>query len=234
MLFALLSTVVPFAQALDLRFWGVGPSLGTMVIPTAHPLGVPSNAETADGDDRIDPVRSDMLLGVRGVAYLNKKGRFNARITHGSSGTGWSRNEFLVGYDRVRFREDSLQLLVGASAGVGSETFPERGDGTGRLAVSYFPVRAGASALLRMGTWAGEAGLHATFQLPSTQDWYAAPGSRDPVASTFSLTGGMYAALVAEGTVYFGDFVPPEKKKPRARKDKKAKKKRGKGDGGAG
>ncbi len=225
MVLTLVSLLVAPAYALDLRFWGVGPSLGTMVVPTAHPLGVPSNAERENGDDRIDLVRSDVLLGVRGVAYLNAKGRFHGRVTHGSSGTGWSRNEVLVGYDRVRFREDTLQVLVGASVGVGSETFPERGDGAGRLVVSYFPLRAGASALLRMGTWAGEAGLHATFQLPSTQDWYAAPGAADPVASRFSLTGGLYGALVAEGTVYFGDFVPPEKRKHTQKKAKK----RGKG-----
>lgn len=229
-LLALLSSTP--AHALELRFWGVGPTMGTMLFPGAYPLAAPSNVDTADGGLKIEKVRGDVEIGVRGILYPGPKGRLSARFDHGFGTNGFSRNEFVVGYDKVAWRDEELQVLVGGGAGVGGETFPQKDDGDGYLDVSYYPLRAEASALLRLGDQAVEVGAHADFHLVSQQPWYRNSDDEDPLpgsaGSSIGLSGAAYLGVAVEATYYFGDFTPPGQDKPKKHKDKK------KGRGGKG
>jgi len=55
------------AHALDPYMWGIGPRVGTMVIPGRYPLKLP---EAVDGSS-IEKVRHDVSIGVEGAYYLH-------------------------------------------------------------------------------------------------------------------------------------------------------------------
>jgi hypothetical protein len=220
-LLALLALVSP-ASALELRFWGVGPSLGTMAIPTNYPIGFPANAKSDDTEKypdglMVSKVKGDGAISARGVVYPSAAGRVNARVDFGF-GKGFGRQEFTVGYDVVAFRDEELQLLFGGGLGAGGETFREINDGPGHLRTSYFPVRANVAGLLRLPPkTAIEVGIYGTFHIVGEQAWFDSPEDTDPelgseaAKSVFGgggVAGAVYAALGAEATVYFGDWKP--------------------------
>jgi len=219
MLASLLLLALP-AQALELRFWGVGPTLGTMVMPGKYPLALPDAAQTeVNGKDvdKVQRVQGDLEIGAKGVLYPGPGGRLTGRLAHTFGTNGFSRNEITFGYDKVIYREGKdFQFLVGGATGYGSENFPQREDGPGRLDLGYYPLRANADALLRLGKYAAEVGLDGTVHMVSNGGWYTSKTDEEPDEKKL-LDVASYFALGAHATFYFGDFTAPgsggEKKK---------------------
>jgi hypothetical protein len=125
------------AHAVDVRWWGVGPSIGTRVVPLAYPV----YPKTAD-DFGFDPVEGNFEFAVRAVAYADKVGRIALRGGLGGNFDTWGSQEFTVGWDQLLVREGELQLLLGAGIGVGHErTYGPAGKEESYWDVQYFPIR---------------------------------------------------------------------------------------------
>lgn len=209
------------AQAIDLKFWGVGPTIGTMAIPPNYPLAIPANAEDADGTALIPKVKGDVEIGARGVAYPTGSGRLAARAVLGFGTKKWNRQELVLGYDHALVKEGDFQLLLGGGIGAGTEKFHSTAEGDEAfLRTNYFPLRVELDALLRDRTRAYEFGLYGAFHIVGDQTWYDQPGDTDPTSGSEAantifgaagVAGGSYASLGAEARVYFGDFKSRQK-----------------------
>lgn len=197
------------AHAIDLQFWGVGPTISTMAIPAEHPVSLPANAEQSDGDPKVDHVKGDVHIGAHGVLYPTGAGRIFGIGTLGWGTNGWNRQELVLGWDHALIREKDFQLLLGAGVGAGTEKFPQKNDGDGYLRVDYFPLRGNLSAVLRDKSRAYELGLYGAYHLASGQEWYSGPDA-DPIDPDEGrdrlIATGAYLELGAQATVYFGDF----------------------------
>lgn len=213
------------AHAIDLQFWGVGPMVGTMAIPSDYPFVLPSNAYKGEDDPRVKDVKGDFEFGAHGVAYPSGGGRLFGIAQLGFGTNSWRRSEFVFGWDQAIIREKDFQLLMGAGVGAGRETFPQNGDGDGYLRVNYFPVRGQVSALLRDKSRAYEVGLYGAWHLASDQEWYGGDSDEEPELPgdgyNRAVDTGVYAEIGAQATVYFGDF--------RTNKEERRKKKKKKG-----
>lgn len=208
------------AQAIDLKFWGVGPTLGTMAIPTGYPVAIPANAEDADGNPLVAKVKGDVEVGVRAVAYPSASGRIAGRAILGFGTQKWNRQELVVGYDQAIVKEGDFQLLLGGGIGAGTEKFHSTAADEGFLRTNYFPLRVELDALLRDRTRAYEFGLYGTFHIVGDQSWYDQPGDTDPTSGSEAantifgaagVAGGSYLSIGAEARVYFGDFKSRQK-----------------------
>lgn len=190
------------AAALDLQWWGVGPVVGTMVIPTKYPTALPFIAQ-----DKVDKVRGDVEVGAHGVLYPGKAGRIFGRFTFGFGTSGYFSPEFVAGYDAILFKDDELQVLFGAGLGAGSETFRSAGEND-HLRVNYFPIRAETSVLLRDRSRAYEISLWGDLHIASNQEYCTSKSGDCTNASDTdeAIAGAVYFGLGAEATLYFGDF----------------------------
>lgn len=199
------------ALALDLKWWGVGPTLGTMAIPTRYPTSLPTVAQ-----GKVDKVKGDAAIGVEGVLYPSGSGRVFGRGTVGLGTSGWVAPELTLGWDQVLYKDEEFQLLFGAGLGAGSETFHSEGE-EDLLRVSYFPLRAQFSALLRDRVRAYEVDLFATYHIVGEQLYCenAQQAADDDCTSGAEgagvIAGAVYLGIGAEATLYFGDFKSKSK-----------------------
>lgn len=213
MMIALLLAAAP-AFAVDAQWWGVGPTIETMAIPSSYPFSFP--AAVRDTNDKgedvllVDKVRGDVEIGARAVLYPGKTGRITALGTLGFGTSHFFQPELVLGYDAVLVKDESFQLLFGGGIGAGHETYGNA-DNDDKLKVNYFPLRAGLSALLRDKSRAYEIGLWGTYHLVSSQRYCAADaecvdGKTKPDGTEATVAGAAYGALGAQATLFFGDF----------------------------
>lgn len=207
MILALLLAATP-AHALDLRWWGVGPTVGTMAIPGRYPSAFPAAVRT-DGDPLVDKVRGDIEVGAHGVIYPGTAGRIFGIATLGFGTSTWIQPELVIGYDGIIVQDQEFQLLFGGGAGAGHETF--RSAATGDvLKVNYFPLRAQLTALLRDKSRAYELGIWGGYHIPASQQYCVSGGECVEGKGDEAVAGALYATLGAEATLYFGDFRKKE------------------------
>jgi hypothetical protein len=214
---ALLALSQP-AAALEVKWWGVGPTVGTMAIPGRYPFAFPANAKGVDeegneykGDPLVNKVRGDISFGARGVLYPTARSRLGARGLIGLGiGDVWTSGQLTLEYDAAVINEDGFQLLLGAGVGAGTERF---GGGTaeapdGYLVANYFPLRAQVSTLLRDKVRAYEVNLYGTWHIVADQTYFADKTVEDGItgADVGGIPGAVYGGLGIEATVFFGDF----------------------------
>lgn len=217
MFLSVLLTLVTPAHALEPWWWGVGPTLGTMAIPTKYPVALPTVAQGDEDaqNDKVEKVRGDAEIGVRGVLYPSKTGRLYGNFAVGVGTARWVQPELVLGYEAVIAKNQEFQLLFGAGLGVGHETYHDS-DSEGKLSVNYFPLRADLAALLRDKSRAYEIGLFATYHIAGSQEYCPSPESDACVQGNETATGiagALYLALGADATLYFGDFRTKSKNK---------------------
>ncbi len=191
------------AAALDLKWWGVGPTIGTMAIPGQYPVALP---EVAQGD--VDKVKGDVEFGVRGVVYPGVSGRLFVLGTLGFGTSKWGQQEFTVGWDQVMIKEEEFQLLLGAGIGAGHERFKDKGD-TDFLNVNYFPIRLALTAMLRDRVRAYQIDIYGLYHIVGGQEYCMSDVDSDCVSGKDGgglIAGAVYAGLGAEATVFFGNF----------------------------
>jgi len=205
MILALLLASTP-AHALDLRWWGVGPTVETMVIPTKYPSAFPAVVRT-DGDTTlVDKVRGDVEVGAHAILYPGTAGRIWGIGTIGFGTSGWIQPELTIGYDGVMVKDSEFQLLLGVGLGAGHERYNNKEDGT-FLRANYFPVRVNLDALLRDKSRAYELGLWGTYHIVAAQEYCDKDGGNCLAGKgDADVAGALYAALGVEATLYFGDF----------------------------
>lgn len=215
MILPLLLALVPDAAAIDLTYWGVGPSVGTMLFPAEYPFSFPAGAKTGGvvkGDPLVDSVGFDMSVEARGVIYPSTKGRVGARVglTFGSS--QFFRQEFTLEYEPTIIRAKGFQVLAGGGIGVGHERF-NNADTDAYLDVSYYPLRAQISGLLRDRSRAYELSIYGTYHIAGSQKFYANADAEpiDGIGKEKVAGLAAYGGIGLEATVFFGDFKNKQK-----------------------
>jgi hypothetical protein len=203
----LAATATP-AHALETWMWGIGPKVGTEVLPGRYPARLPrlsaEEGETGPRADQALRVQHDLQLGVEGVYYMDRHHRigFTGGVGIGLAmdGRRHSTWELILTYDYA-IQGRALDVLFGGGIGAGTMGF--RND-TGRLRVNTFPVRAEVSGLARDTSRGYQLTLYAQYDLPSSSTWTLAVDDSQP-----DLQGGIWFTTGLEISVQFGDFEPP-------------------------
>lgn len=213
MILAALVALSQPAAALDVKWWGVGPTLGTVAIPSQYPVGFPSNAKDGDGDPKVQKVNGDILFGVHGVLYPSGNGRIGARGLVGLGlGSPWSSGQLTIEYDHALIKEEGFQLLFGGGIGAGTERFGgTEAHPDGYLVVNYFPIRAQITPLLRDKTRAYELDIFGEYHIVADQTYYKQAGANGETPEGLGGLGAIYLKVGVEATVFFGDFKTDKK-----------------------
>jgi len=210
MILSLLLALTPSASAIDLKWWGIGPGVNTMLFPAEYPFAFPAGAKSEGlikGDPLVDKVGFDMGIEARGVIYPSAMGRLGGRVGLAFGSSQFFRQEFTLEYEPTLVREGGFQLLVGGGIGVGHERF-NNANTDAYLSVSYYPLRAQVSALLRDKSAAYELSIYGTYHIEGTQKFYGEEGA-NPVLGKGNekvAGGASYGGIGLELSVFFGNF----------------------------
>jgi hypothetical protein len=199
------------AFALDTWMWGIGPRLGTQVLPGRYPAKLPKEkgGDAQSGpriDDGIGKFQHDLMLGAEGVYYMDRYHRigFTGGVGVGLAMgdqrrfTDWS---FLLTYDYA-VQGRALDVLFGGGLGAGTHGFRGADDQT--LRVNTFPLRGEITGLARDDSRAYQLTLFLQYNLASRTIYTTADGDQP------SVTGGIWVTSGVELAVLFGDFDPPK------------------------
>ncbi len=210
MMFLLLFLAAP-AQAVEFRWWGVGPTVGTMIFPVEYPIAFPVMiVDTGEigGDPLVAPVKGDLQVGIRGVVYTVKSLRLWAHPLIGGNFSTWGMQELTLGFDGLFIKDGELQFMGGVGVGVGHERFSATDDFP-QFDVSYFPIRGELAGLWRDRTRAYELSIYGTWHIAGeSRRFDDADDAKGRDGSDFK-TGndlGLYVGLGVEASVYFGNF----------------------------
>lgn len=209
------------AAAAEPYLWGVGPRLGTIVLPGAFPVAFPPRVNRYDMDDdgetdldgdgnpietSLTRSRWEALLGGEGVYYLDETNRVGG-LAGVALGDRFFDLHLIAKYDRVLV-PGSIDILAGGGVGFGWMRFG--GDvGEERLSLTYYPLRLHLLGQIRDGSRAYQLGVAGQFDVPARHSYVGQKGEEIEVSAPVN-----YLLLQLELTVMFGDFEPPKKKKP--------------------
>ena len=203
------------ASAAETYMWGVGPSIGTNIIPGAYPVAFPQKITDAG---EFEKVRGDVRIGLDGIYYINHFTRVGVAGGLGF-GSGYTHSELMLKYHWLQ-QAGALDLLVGAGAGIGSTQF--RGAEEAKLIIPNYPIRAEFAALIR-DNWRGyQLTIFGQYNIQARHLY------TDAIGADVEVHGGFYGTVGVEIAALFGDFTPPRPvKSPPAKKGgKKGGKKR--------
>ncbi|MBN1336080.1 MAG: hypothetical protein JXB39_08980 [Deltaproteobacteria bacterium] len=179
--------------------WGIGPRLGTNVIPGRYPVAWPSKVKD---QDTLEKVGGDVLFGAEGDYWANEANRVGALLGL-DLGADYASYHFLLKYDRI-IPFDALEWYLGAGAGVSTHRWSSQTEA--ELKVPAYPLRGQTGVLIRQGSVAYQVQLHAQYDVPGHATYLDAEGVEVDVG------WGLYFQIGAELSVLFGDFVPPKKR----------------------
>lgn len=193
------------AEAADAYMWGVGPRIGTTVLPGRYPVGFPP--AVAD-DGAVSKIRDDLIVGLDAAYYANRNTRL--AVAGGADlGAGFYDLSLLGKYNWVA-DSDALDFLFGVGAGFG--TMRWNGEDDAQFGVNYFPIRGEAAAMIRDKSRAYQGTIFAQADIPSSQTYLDRTGTEVDVGT------GLYLRVGLELTLMFGDFTPPKPKKKKGKK----------------
>ncbi len=244
------------AHAEDPYMWGVGGSIGTIVLPGRYPLALPSKIANynfieegalagdedsdepkRDLDDNGDPrftsierVRDDVRIQLTGFYGIDKENQIGGAAGF-ALGKRYTDVWFMVTYDRVLL-QDTIDVKAGGGLGFGSMRFGgdrDVGDDEA-LRVPYFPLRGRLMGVYRAKTNAFGLGIFAGTGIPSNMFYTDLDGNEQELGSPANFLLFINAGLEFE--VQFGDFTPPKKKKKKKKKNGNNGKTNGGGAGG--
>lgn len=192
------------AYALDAWMWGVGPKVGTLVLPGAYPARFPT---TIKDEAALERVRTDVIFGVDTVYYANSYTRLGASGAF-DVGSGFFDLSGMLEYNWVKQME-ALDFIVGGGVGAGQMRFT--GDGSATLRLPYYPLRVETGALIRDNSRGYQLTAFAAYNLPANHFYTNAAGDE---IDRKELEGvGFYGTVGIELAVMFGDFTPPKPKR---------------------
>lgn len=206
----------PASAGTSTYMYGIGPRVGTIVIPGGYPAAFPSfNELNAKGDETgeklkivedttIEKVRGDMILGVEGLYWADKNNRLAGTLGLGL-GSGYTDTHLILKYDKM-YAMDALDTFVGGGLGVGVSSW--RGEEDEHLRVPYYPIRGEVGALVRQKNFAVQGLFFLNLNLPGRQTLTLA----DDTEYESGFGWSFYPQLGAELQLLFGDFTKPRKK----------------------
>ena len=180
--------------------WGVGPVVSTIALPARYPMSLP-----ADADGKVNEVRGDVGIGIRGQAYLDRTWRGAARLKLGMGGGTWRDTQFILEVDKKLVGSNGFRLLGGGGLGFGTQKFTSD-TSSAELSIGTLIARAQVVGQYRTKKSAYELGFFLVYPHPLIQEYVGGAGN------TSEITGGFYPQFGLEGAVYFGDFKHPKKK----------------------
>jgi hypothetical protein len=192
------------AFALDPYMWGVGPKLGTNMIPGRFPATFNT---TLKNDGFIEPVGFDILVGADAYYYTSSRFRMGLTASGDFGGHYWDLD--MMAKAHVIVPSGDVDLLLGGALGAGYLQFggTNAEDQPVRYAVPYYPVRAEAGVLIHDTSRAYGLTIFAEYKLPSSQRYVIGD---NPAQTGSDLSGfGFWGTLGLEVSVLFGDFEPP-------------------------
>ena len=193
--------------------WGVGPTIGTYLLPFDYPYSFPK--EIRDSDPTMQGLEGDVQLGAKGTIYMNRDYRlWGHGYLHLGNKAGYNGRGITLGLDKVLLRDNGINLYVGAGGGLGRFKFDQ--SDVGKLDGRQIYLRGNIGALYRNVNQAYDISLFGIVGNTSNQTF--TPASSEEAAD---INGGVYMAplvLGVEATVYFGDFKPNKKKGNRNRR----------------
>lgn len=188
--------MLPAVAAAAPWYWGVGPQVGTRVLPHPYPASWP--AGVADDPGRLEPSTWSVSLGLAGAVWFTEHHRLRTGLTV-DLGDRY-RDLSLLGTYGYALDLGAVDVVLGGGLGVGALWFGAT-DGT-RLRVSHLPVRAEAALVAKdRGVRAYELALHGTWRVP-TATVLRREGGRSSEGGF-----GPWLTLGVEVTLYFGDFL---------------------------
>lgn len=198
------------AFAIDTWMWGVGPKLGTMVLPGRYPISLPKlkGGDSESGpriDEGIVKAQHDLILGAEAVYYMDRHHRIgvtgNADVGLAmGSGRRFSDWAFVLTYDYA-IQGRALDILFGGGIGAGTQGWA--GPDGQKLRVNTFPLRGEITGLARDNTRGYQLSLFAQLNVAGSTRYLDADGNEPDVNGGFYMTSGL------ELSVLFGDFDPP-------------------------
>lgn len=203
------------AQASDVYMWGVGPRLGTNVLPGAYPSAFPKivTDDVVDGTENdevptpvIEKVRGDVIFGFEGQYYVDGGSRIG--LIGGFIGGGGFFDAHVIAKYNVVLQSASVDFLFGGGAGFGTQRWKQRtGDKVGSLRVPYFPLRAEVAGMVRADWLAFQLTPFFQYNVQS-KHFYT-----DDTGAEIDVKGGFYPTVGIEFAVLFGDYTPPKRRK---------------------
>lgn len=210
--------------------WGVGANVGTIVIPGHHPIAFSKvDPEGDDTKERLDweGTGGDVLLGVKGLLYLNKSNRFQAAASLGFGGESYRSSELTLEYQLVPVSNNGVEAFLGVGGGFGRmrweklcgddtvTTCPDEINYPGELRFATYIIRGEAGGLYRNKSQAYGLNVFGELNFTGPQE-FTLQGEEEAGEAS----GGFYTLLGLEGTFYFGDFRPPGSGKKKNKKNK--------------
>lgn len=250
LVFALALSSTAHAQDLSPPMWGVGGSIGTLLIPGQFPLSNPrlKGDATAPGvlledngktlsEDVFAGVKGDAVIGARGMVYMNRTWRGSADFQLGF-GKDFTSRQFTLEVDKTLVGEGPISAFFGAGIGMGGMTFKSAGAADDASEVNAtivdsaeyrartFPVRARVGADYRLNKSMFELSLFGQLPLPSTQTltYEDASGSAQEADVGVGLNPLQYVQFGVELSGYYGDFKAREGGKNKGKRNKGGKK----------
>lgn len=219
--------------------WGVGPQVGTVIVPFSHPVAFPKvGAGEQDGEvvkeslgDSLEKTSGDALLGAKGTLYINGSNRLLASAGLGFGGGGYRSAEATFEYQGIPVSGGGVDAFLGGGLGLGSlswssycsdstvDACPDEIPHPGKLTMSTLLLRGSVGALYRNKTQAYELSMFGHFVVAGNRRF--TPQGTTTEEEVYG--AGVYSYLGVAGTVYFGDLTPPGQGK-KGKKGKKAKK----------
>lgn len=193
------------ARAARTYMWGVGPRLGTIVLPGHYPTGFPPAVKD---NTSIEKVRGDVILGVDGEYWADGNNRFGALAGIGTGGN-YLDTHLILKYDRIT-EMDAIDYFLGGGVGVGWSRWT--GEGEEALRVPNYPFRGEAGLMMRYKRSAWQGVAFAQYNLQGNHYLTDAAGNELDVGT------GFYLQIGVEVQAIFGDLTPPSTKKKKKRK----------------
>ena len=187
------------AWAVETWMWGVGPKVGTMILPGTYPIKLP---KAVVDDGAIQKVGGDLVTGLKAVYHASPSLRLGLDGTV-DIGNGFLATDGILTVERA-YSAQAMDFLVGGGVGVGSMKFEAD---AAELSFPYYPIRGSASALIRDGSRGYQGTIFAQVDVPSGTKFIDSHGAN------VEASGGIYGALGVEVSVLFGDFEPPRRAK---------------------
>jgi len=179
--------------------WGVGPRIGSFVIPGRSPSAWPG---VVKDEDALEKVGGDVILGAEGDYWANLTNRVGA-LAGLDLGADYVNTHLILKYDRM-IPFDALDWYVGAGIGVSTHRWTSGSEAS--LKFPGYPLRGQSGVLIRSGSMAFQFQLQAQYDIPGHATYTNAGGEEEDVGL------GFYLQIGAELSVLFGDFTEPKRR----------------------
>ncbi len=210
-MFLILMSLLSSAEAKSPYMWGVGPTVNTIVMPSAYPWVMPGVADDEDGNTLLEKTRGDMGIGAHGVLYMKKKMRVGSHVWYAFGTGGYRSMNWTVEYDFAGTESNGVSVLGGFGGGFGTQRWQT--NDVGELSMGTYIIKTQGAVTYRTRRQAYEVGGYVSLILPATAKFNPSGEAGEEEVSGL----GLYPHAGIEATVYFGDFKPPSSKKKKKR-----------------